>query len=169
MQWDGKLDLANHSGVTSEMPIKLRHSDIKYLVRQLKARPDITEIDLTDNMVDDKGAAALATLSQLRVLNLDHNDLTIRGVQSLAQHAGLKALDISNNMVVNSKALEVFADHPSITNLSLNGIGRYREHYELWGGELPGEGAFEPDSVELWAAIAKKTKTKSYHENPSYA
>jgi len=57
----------------------------------------LTCLDLSENLVDDKDLAQIATLSNLESLNLTKNKFTLRGLGSLLKLSGLRYLALSGN------------------------------------------------------------------------
>lgn len=67
--------------------MNLYASDMEALLKSLQCSPDVVRLDLSNNLIDDQGVTnvcqAVASLSQLKVLNLSGNLLTADGVMKM--------------------------------------------------------------------------------------
>ncbi|KAG8511962.1 Dynein regulatory complex subunit 5 [Galemys pyrenaicus] len=76
----------------------------RILIRSLLDHPAIEELDLSHNLIGDRGARAAAKLlshSRLRVLNLANNQVRASGAQSLAHALAHNATLVSLNLRLN--------------------------------------------------------------------
>lgn len=129
--------------------IGLESKDIKsIIIPLLKATPFITDLELGNNDIDDKGVEALAEIlgeTNISKLSLKFNligdkgcialahcnleRIDIDGVQcenegalALAGNPNIKGIDISQNKGINNKTIQKFAKNPKIYELRIRNI-----------------------------------------------
>lgn len=95
VEWTGAAD-AFLSGFPNLQTLTISHSTLKKLPDNLPDMRGLTLLNLSSNKIelDHSGAAALATMSQLNILDLSHNPLQI--TPDFSAMTGLNTLDLSH-------------------------------------------------------------------------
>jgi hypothetical protein len=101
------LDLSNNRVLTSET------------ARALAENKTLTELDLSNNSIDDEGAKALAANDTLRILNLSNNSIDDEGAKALAANDTLRILNLSDNKIGDEGAIAL-SKNTTLTSLSLD-------------------------------------------------
>lgn len=114
--------------------MNLYASDMEALLKSLQCSPDVVRLDLSNNLIDDQGVTnvcqAVASLSQLKALNLSGNLLTADGVMKMdnlfsgtRMHlTELSELNLSFNRVTDTGvqyASRLCSNLPKLQKLSL--------------------------------------------------
>ena len=80
----------------------------------------VTALDLECCAIDDAAVNPLATMTNLLLLNLRGNKLSPLGLAALANHPRLHYLSLDNSNHNVCPAPQLFSNHPTLTDLSLN-------------------------------------------------
>lgn len=94
--------------------------DIEVLITALQTNTYLTELDITGNLIGDKGAILLATIANLTSLNAECIRASNSGAIALASHRKLKNLNLSQNML-GDEAAKAFATNFVLKSLNLGG------------------------------------------------
>jgi hypothetical protein len=102
----------------------LTNEDLNRIVNLVNARKNlISEFNLAGNNINDKGAQILASLKNVRYLNVRVNDISDEGVKYLVKNTPFESLNLSINNLTD-KAVEVLLSPSKLTwlNIEKNGI-----------------------------------------------
>ncbi len=143
------LDQMNLSGECQDVP-PLNDDHMQALAEFLKKNPQITSLNVSLNRLGPRGAACLASLAQITVLDISYNDIgtgTDKDVKdamtalakskiqvlnlstnniddtfamALADIVTLISLDVSCNLKIGNRGLIALLGNPEITELSLS-------------------------------------------------
>ena len=102
----------------------LERNQLGLVPPQIGALADLVTLDMSDNLISDDRAVAIASLRNLASLNLSYNHIGMDGVRAIAQLRGLTSLDLQNNLIGDSCA-KVLATLVGLNalDLSRNQIG----------------------------------------------
>lgn len=91
------------------------------LTTAIKKNHYIVEVDLSGNNLTDVSAIALASIKSLKILNLAYNNITAKGVISLATSTITKLYLQGNDIVIDDVALiDALIQNKTITELNLH-------------------------------------------------
>jgi hypothetical protein len=98
----------------------IHSADIPFVVSYLEKYPNINDLILGENHVDDEGAVLLSKNTTIKTLSICDNDLTSKGAIALAHMSNLYRIDLSNtpftrgNNHIGDDGIAAFAEHPNI-------------------------------------------------------
>lgn len=96
---DACLDLSNR---------RISDAATPHIVQFLRAYPKLKTVDLSRNLITDKGAKILANNTALQTLNIACNQIGNSGAKALARNRHIESLDISNNPLGRKSCGEYF-------------------------------------------------------------